>query len=114
MSRNQKIRSKLTIGAVMKAAAAGSAAASHPPMKYAAIAGLAGFVLRLFRSREPLPPANHGAPRPRLRTASKGPARMQHRSSKDARSHRMARAAVWPAATSTSMVAVTKGGLRRG
>lgn len=55
MSQNQRTRSKLTIDAVVQAAATGAATALSPVRKLDAIAGLAGFVLRLFRSREPLP-----------------------------------------------------------
>ena len=56
MSQNQKTRSTLAIDAVAQAAATGAATALNPLRKLDAIAGLAGFVLRLFRSREPLPP----------------------------------------------------------
>ena len=55
MFQNQKRRSKLIIKAVVSAAAAATAPVFNQPAKIAAIAGLAGFVLRLFRSREPLP-----------------------------------------------------------
>lgn len=50
MCQNERSRSKLMIDAVVQAAAPG------PLNKLTAIAGLAGFVLRLFRSRATLPP----------------------------------------------------------
>lgn len=65
MSQKQKTRSALTINAVAAGAAAlapkvaaTGAAVLNPLNKLAAIAGLAGLVLRLFRSKEPLPSAN--------------------------------------------------------
>lgn len=64
MSQNQKTRSKLVIDAVATGAAAfapTSAVAAISKVK--AIAGLAGFVLRLFRSKEPLPAEPARVPR---------------------------------------------------
>jgi len=55
MSQDKRTRSKLLIGAVMKTAAAGNAQPPAAAGKFAAIAGLAGFVLRMFRSRENRP-----------------------------------------------------------
>ena len=71
MSQNEKSRSKLMIDAVVQAAAAG------PLNKLTAIAGLAGFVLQLFRSRATMPPP----PRPGCshRSASVRPASGTHR-----------------------------------
>lgn len=53
---SQKTRSTLSIDAVAQAAAAGTANALNPLKKLDTIAALAGFVLRLFRSKEQLPP----------------------------------------------------------
>ncbi len=96
MSQNQKTRSKLLIGAVVKAAAAATSPTALPPGKVAAIAGLAGFVLRLFRSRDTrsgvpcLPESGPSLPRrgrgrpARIRQGSeKGSARMREGSGKD-------------------------------
>jgi hypothetical protein len=47
-----KTRSSLKIDAVARAAAMGSAGALNPLNKLATIGALAGFVLRLFRSKE--------------------------------------------------------------
>lgn len=55
MSAKQKARSTLSIGAVAQAAANGAAGATYPGAKLNAIAGLAGFVLRLFLFKEQLP-----------------------------------------------------------
>jgi len=66
MSQNDKTRTKLMIDAVVQAAAAGAPTALNPLKKLDAIAGLAGFVLRLFRSKEPVPtglPARRAAVR---------------------------------------------------
>ena len=82
MSQYQKTRSKLTIDAVVQAAATGAATALSPVRKLDAIAGLAGFVLRLFRSREPLPPMA----RPPSGGARKRLARIQQGSSQAVRS----------------------------
>ena len=49
---SQKTRSRLTIDAVAQAAAEGAANALSPTGKIRAITALAGFVLRLFRSKE--------------------------------------------------------------
>ncbi len=65
---SQKTRSTLTIDAVAQAAATGVAHALNPLRKLDNIAGLAGFVLRLFRSREQLP----GKPAQRLRRMQEG------------------------------------------
>ena len=77
MSQNERIRSKLLIGAVMKAAAAGDAQSFASAGKFAAIGGLAGLVPRTFRSRgsRPWVPSLE-EPRPR------SPARIQQGSSK--------------------------------
>jgi len=84
MSQNQKTRSKLLIGAIMRAAAAGSTPSAMPPGKVAAIAGLAGFVLRLFRSRDNRPGIpDPSGPGPSLSRRGRGrPARIQQGSSK--------------------------------
>jgi len=77
MSQNQQTRSKLIVDAVATGAAAfapTSAVAAISKVK--AIAGLAGFVLRLFRSKEPLslmarPPSGGTKKRPaRIREGS--------------------------------------------
>jgi hypothetical protein len=60
MSQNDKTRTKLTIDAVVQAAATGAPDALKPLKKLATIAGLAGFVLRLFRSKQSLPPGLFG------------------------------------------------------
>ena len=116
MSQNQKTRSKLLIGAVMKAAAAGSAPSAMPPGKVATIAGLAGFVLRLFRSRENRPGiAGFPAPQPSFPRRGRGrPARMQQGSGKGDR-----RKPVTPAGTSRpssepAANPVAKGGINHG
>lgn len=53
---SQSTRSKLIIDAVATGAAALAPGAVNPVGKLKAIAGLAGFVLWLFRSKEPLSP----------------------------------------------------------
>lgn len=80
MSQTQKNRSKLMIDAVVKAAAAGLAPAPCTPGKLAAIAGLAGFVLRLFRTRD-LPASPPRGKRPRKSTAAASPAAAPRRGS---------------------------------
>ena len=82
---SQKTRSKLVIDAVAQAAAlapTGAVAALSPLSKVKAIAGLAGFVLRLCRSREPLPPLTRAG----SGGARKRPARIQQGSSQAVRS----------------------------
>ena len=54
MSQNQQTRSKLVIDAVAQAAAFAPTSAVAAISKVKAIAGLAGCVLRLFRSKEPV------------------------------------------------------------
>lgn len=63
MSKNQRTRSTLTIDAVAEAAATGVASALNPLKKLDNIAGLAGFVLRLFRSRQQMPTKSSEQPR---------------------------------------------------
>lgn len=79
---SRKTRSTLTIDAVAQAAATGVASALNPLKKLDAIAGLAGFVLRLFRSKEQLLPMV-GNPVP-LKTR-KRPARIKQGSSQAVR-----------------------------
>ena len=86
MSQNQKIRSKLMIRAVARAAAAGSVITCNPTKKFAAIAGFAGFVLRLFRYREALP-YGVGASRLRARKPMRRDRRLQPRGFAPARHH---------------------------
>jgi hypothetical protein len=52
---SKKTRSTLSVDAVAQAAAHGGSGAFMPARKLNAIAGLAGFVLRLFRYKEQLP-----------------------------------------------------------
>lgn len=80
---SQKTRSTLTINAVAQAAAGGVANALTPLRKLDA---LAGFVLRLFRSKEQLLPIV-GAPLSRRSTggARKRPARIRPGSSRAVR-----------------------------
>ena len=80
MSQNQKTRSALTINAVAAGAAAlapkvatTGAAVLNPLNKLEAIAGLAGLVLRLFRSKEPAAAA--GTRATRIQEGSKREAR---------------------------------------
>lgn len=84
---SQKTRSTLVIDAVAQAAATGAAGAPNPLSKLNAIAGLAGFVLRLFRSREQLPPAAC----PPAGGARKRPARIREGSGKAGRSQTLAK-----------------------
>jgi hypothetical protein len=115
MSQNQKTRSKLLIGAVMKAAAAATSP-TVPAGKTAAIAGLAGFVLRLFRSRENRPGiAGLPAPQPSFPKRGRGrPARMQQGSSKGDR-RMTATPAGAPRPSSESATNLTgKGGVNHG
>src|SRR5258708_5150228 len=87
---SQKTRSTLTIDAVAtgatalaaQASATGAATVLNPLRKLDAIAGLAGFVLRLFRSREQLPPIAC----PPSGRARKRPARIREGSGKAVRS----------------------------
>lgn len=126
MSQNQKTRSKLMIGALVRAAAAGSAPGFNPPRKLAAIAGLAGFVLRLFRSRDV--PAAHPrgkkprgstqtasrpSPRCRSRLAPKRPARIQQGSPKAVRRKPRAHPPVFPGANGIAL-ARSQGGIHHG
>ena len=59
---SQSTRSKLIIDAVATGAAALAPGAVSPVGKLKTIAGLAGVVLRLFRSKEPRPPASRQRP----------------------------------------------------
>lgn len=68
---SQKTRSTFSIEAVAQAVASGAVKALNPVGKLNAIAGLAGFVLRLFRSKEQTSPE-----------AGQPPARIQQGSSK--------------------------------
>ena len=114
MSQNQKKRSKLLIGAIMKAAASGSAAGLHPPGKIAAIAGLAGFVLRLFRSRETLPsPSTSPSHRHHLPGGPRGAARIKQGRPKGVRRKATAQTAVCPSAHPTA-TSGNQGGFHRG
>ena len=73
---SQKTRSKLRIDAVATAAAMGAANALNPLNKIGQIAALAGFVLRLFRSKQQsLPQAT--TPRPKRQEGSPKGARKQ-------------------------------------
>lgn len=60
---SQKTRSTLSVDAVAQAAAEGAVSALSPTGKIRAIAALAGFVLRLFRSKERLQDGPTKAPR---------------------------------------------------
>ena len=102
---SQKTRSTLMIDAVAQAAATGAATALNPLKKLDAIAGLAGFVLRLFRSKEQLLPLA-GAPVSRrsigrgAEASSQDPARIQPGSA--SRRGPARRAAPWLRSPSTA------------